>query len=86
MKLDHLPIDVLHALQEVATETAKEDREVLRRRNAGLHMSFPAEEKRRPAPHAGPSLPMGPDDERRVGKVIIMEFGRQASVVARRAQ
>lgn len=82
MKLDSLSIDVLHAMQEVATETARDDREALRRRNAGLHVSFPAEEKRRPAHHTGPAIPMGADDERRTGKVIVMDFGSRARVRA----
>ncbi len=76
MKLDRLPLDVLHAMQELATETAQEDREALRRRNAGLHINLTAQEKRRPAPNAGPAIPMAPDDERRGGQVIVMDFSR----------
>lgn len=80
MKLDQMPIDVLHAMQEVVTDTAPNaDREALRRRGAGLYASFPAAEKRRPAPNAGPTLPMGPDDERRGGNVIVLDFARARS-------
>lgn len=76
MKLDHLPIDVLHALQEVATETARNDREALRRNNAGMHASFPVEERRQAGLYAGPSLPMPSAEERPAGKVIVLDFSR----------
>jgi len=76
VKLDHLPLDVLHALQEVATETARNDREAMRRANAGMHVSFPVAERQQSGFYAGPALPMPAGEERPAGKVIVLDFSR----------